>query len=206
MTIISHARMCAHSIYEHIFVRVKVETSRSQSTAPSDTTPRQRRPTLWQFTARSTGHRADVFNCHPHFVLPLTALLFASCGPSTGFGTPACERAEADLRVAVDASAPEHVLLRRTEELERACDIEPPTTAPARTEQTTTSSTSTLVERPRTPNTRYVNVAMTEERSSPGGPVENRIYRGQRVEITDRDGEWARVTELRYDPRLGAGH
>jgi hypothetical protein len=59
-----------------------------------------------------------------------------------------------------------------------------------------------VAEAPLGPNTYFVVVDVTDERTAPGGgEVENRIYRGQRVEVTDRQGEWARVTGLQYTPR-----
>jgi len=134
-------------------------------------------------------------------VILFSVVLLTSCGPRTGFGTPACERAEADLRAALAASAPDYILRRRTEEMERACEIEPPPPTPASDVTDERRPPAATQERPSGPNTYYVSVGMTEERSSPGGAVVNRIYRGQRVEVTDRQGGWVRVTELRYDPR-----
>lgn len=47
----------------------------------------------------------------------------------------------------------------------------------------------------------YVVVPVLEERSAPNGAIVNRIYRGQRVDVTDIRGGWARVTGLQHDPR-----
>jgi hypothetical protein len=51
------------------------------------------------------------------------------------------------------------------------------------------------------PGSYYVIVPVLEERTAPNGPVANRIYRGQRVDVTDVRAGWARVTGLEYDPR-----
>lgn len=123
----------------------------------------------------------------------------AACGPQTGFGTRACERAEEDLRAAVDASAPDYILRRTLNEMERACELD--TSGDQSVPEPARTPAAVPAERPLGPNTYFVSVGMTEERSSPNGPVVNRIYRGQRLEVTDRDGAWVRVTELRYDPR-----
>jgi hypothetical protein len=131
-------------------------------------------------------------------IILLLVGLLAACGPRTGFGTAACERAEEDLRAAVDASAPDYILRRTLDEMERACEID--ASEQSEPEPTPTPAAAST-ERPLGPNTYFVSVDMTEERSSPNGPVVNRIYRGQRLEVTDRDGAWVRVTELRYDPR-----
>lgn len=132
-------------------------------------------------------------------VVLLIAGALAACGPRTGFGTPACERAEEALRAAVTASAPDYILRRNLEEMERACEIDT-TAEPAPEPAAAPTPAATPTERPVGPNTYFVSVGMTEERSSPNGPVVNRIYRGQRVEVTDRREGWMRVTELRFDP------
>lgn len=49
--------------------------------------------------------------------------------------------------------------------------------------------------------TAYVEPLETEERSAPDGPVVNRIYRGQRLDIYAVEGDWARVTAPNFDPR-----
>lgn len=68
---------------------------------------------------------------------------------------------------------------------------------------TTVAQTAPIAppEQPTTANTRFVSVEATEERTTPGGSVVNRLYRGQRVEITAREGEWVRVTPLNLEAR-----
>jgi hypothetical protein len=137
-------------------------------------------------------------------------MILAACGPSTGTGSRACERARAESREAADvleaamnANAPLGGHVERVEaanvEMNRACElgiVEPGTPAPAQT------SRAEVAETPLGPNTYFVSVEVTDERTAPGGGVvENRIYRGQRVEVTDRQGEWVRVTGLQYTPR-----
>ncbi|MBI1188787.1 MAG: hypothetical protein GC206_15890 [Alphaproteobacteria bacterium] len=138
-------------------------------------------------------------------------IALAACGPSTGTGSRACERARVEGREAADrleaamqANAPlgGHVeaVERANVEMNRACElgiIEPPATpAPPQTRP------AEVAETPLGPNTYFVNVEVTDERTAPGGGVvENRIYRGQSVEVTDRQGEWFRVTGLQYTPR-----
>jgi hypothetical protein len=51
------------------------------------------------------------------------------------------------------------------------------------------------------PGSYYVAVPVLEERTAPEGPVVNRIYRGQRVDVTQVRAGWARVTDLQYDAR-----
>lgn len=70
------------------------------------------------------------------------------------------------------------------------------TVSPDASEAETASAPSEDAE-----NVRYVVVETAEERDAPSGKVVNRIYRGQRVEVTDRRDGWARVTGLQYDPR-----
>ncbi|MDZ4693421.1 MAG: hypothetical protein SH849_19095 [Terricaulis sp.] len=85
---------------------------------------------------------------------------------------------------------------RANVEMNRACELGlPDTPADAPTP-------ATVADAPLGPNTYFVNVEMTEERTEPGGGVvDNRIYRGQRLEVTDRSGAWVRVTGLEYEPR-----
>jgi hypothetical protein len=49
--------------------------------------------------------------------------------------------------------------------------------------------------------THFVTVPVLEERSTPNGPVVNRIYQGQKVDVTDLRAGWARVTGRRYEAR-----
>jgi hypothetical protein len=59
-----------------------------------------------------------------------------------------------------------------------------------------------LVERQATsPRIAYVSPMEIDQRSTPNGPVVNRLYRGQRLEVFEEDGEWARVTAPGYDQR-----
>lgn len=153
-------------------------------------------------------------------------LLVTACGPATGINSSACRSARVESQEATDrlqaalttqaragggvsreaGDALVEMSVERIEranrEMNRACELGLPDTATPNTagapEPVRVAEPTPL---PDTPNTRYVNVAMTEERSSPGGAVVNRIYRGQRLEVTDREGAWVRVTELRYDPR-----
>jgi hypothetical protein len=140
-------------------------------------------------------------------IATLGIILLAACSPSTGTGSRACERARAESHVAADAleaamnaNAPlgGHVerVEHANEEMNRACElgiVEPP--APAQ-------ASAADVETPLGPNTYYVSVDVTDERTAAGGGVvENSIYRGQRVEVTDRSGDWVRVTGLQYTPR-----
>lgn len=153
-------------------------------------------------------------------------LLVGACGPATGPNSAACRRAQDEIRIAaaqlehaIDASGGRSggvsgEMLRiatemaeeATEDHRRACatdrasarDDSAPTAAPEAPEARSSELPAPPTD---TPNTRYVSVAMTEERSSPGGAVVNRIYRGQRLEVTDRQGGWVRVTGLQYDPR-----
>lgn len=47
----------------------------------------------------------------------------------------------------------------------------------------------------------YVTVNEAEERDAPNGTTVNRIYRGQRVDVAEAQGEWVRVTKDGFDPR-----
>jgi hypothetical protein len=47
----------------------------------------------------------------------------------------------------------------------------------------------------------WVKASMTEERDAPNGRAVNRIYIGQALKVYRIDGDWALVTEPRYQPR-----
>lgn len=61
--------------------------------------------------------------------------------------------------------------------------------SPAATEQTTP------------PRVAYVSAFEIEQRNAPNGQTVNRLYRGQRLEVFEVEGEWARVTAPGYDQR-----
>ncbi|HWA23452.1 MAG TPA: hypothetical protein VG735_13740 [Caulobacterales bacterium] len=68
---------------------------------------------------------------------------------------------------------------------------------PPATAQESPVSAERYIEAPPTKNTYYVKVEATDELSAPGGGrVVNQIYRGQRLEITDRRNGYARVNSL----------
>jgi hypothetical protein len=47
----------------------------------------------------------------------------------------------------------------------------------------------------------FVTAIEAEEKDAPNGATVNRIYRGQRVEISETQGDWVRVTKDGFDPR-----
>lgn len=131
-------------------------------------------------------------------------------GMGTGYSSSACRRALAEGREAADALEAAmrrdgNVTLlveraeRATAEMQRAC--ESPTLRSQTASQVETDEPAVASDTQH-PDIYFVNVEVTDERTEPGGGVvENRIYRGQRVEVSDRRGEWVRVTGLRYSPR-----
>jgi hypothetical protein len=50
-------------------------------------------------------------------------------------------------------------------------------------------------------NVMFVSATETEEKNAPNGTTVNRIYRGQRLEVSETRGEWVRVTKDGFDPR-----
>lgn len=51
------------------------------------------------------------------------------------------------------------------------------------------------------PKDHWVNANVVEERDAPNGRVVNRLYVGQKVTVYRTDGEWALVTEPRFQAR-----
>jgi hypothetical protein len=50
------------------------------------------------------------------------------------------------------------------------------------------------------PKDYWVKASVTEERDAPNGRVVNRIYIGQKVTIYRMEGDWALITEPRFQP------
>lgn len=133
--------------------------------------------------------------------------IVACVDSGTGIQSRACERArvegresadrlEAAMRIGGDLGPLVNRVERATAEMQRACETRDASPPPQEI------ITSSAPETPSSSNVFYVIVEVTDERTTPGGGVvENRIYRGQLVEVTDRRGEWVRVTGLQYSPR-----